>query len=57
MSHRDFLMVDLGFGEQDVPLMAFLRHLMLLLFADAFLFLTFLRFKPFAKLGIKTEVS
>ncbi len=29
-------MVDLGFGQQDVPFVVFLRHFVLLLFASVF---------------------
>ena len=39
-------MVDLGFGEQNLPVMVFFRHLVLLLFAGVVLFRAFLRFEP-----------
>ena len=40
------LVIDLGFGEQNLPGMVFFRHLVLLLFAGVVLFRALLRFEP-----------
>jgi hypothetical protein len=40
------LVIDLGFGEQDLPGMVFFRHLVFLLFAVVVLLRALLRFEP-----------
>jgi hypothetical protein len=40
------LVVELGFGEQQVPFVAFFHHFVLLLLAGVFFLFLFLRFEP-----------
>jgi hypothetical protein len=56
-SSEDLLVIDLGFRECDGPFVVVLFHFVLLLFAGVLFLFALLRFKPLAKLGIKTEVS
>jgi len=55
MSHRGLMMFDLCFGEQDLPRMAFLRRVVLLLFAGVLLFHALLRFEPNFRFALFVE--
>ncbi len=52
--HRseNVLVVDFGFGEQNVPFMVFFRHLALLLFANVFLVCAVCDSKPISLLSL-----
>jgi hypothetical protein len=51
------LVVDFGFGEQEVYFVILFLHFVLLLFAGVFLFHALLRFKALAKLRIITKAE
>jgi hypothetical protein len=53
----ELLAVHPHFGEEYFPFMALFLQFVLFLFADLLALGALLRFKPLAKLGIKTEVS